>query len=183
MHSPGAEELLRLALRLPWPLDDTVGAAPAPAEQVDAFEAEFGRALSPELRDWLGVCNGARIAQGGVFGLRPDDQFVDIRARLRLNPEWAELGWVPVAGDGCGSTYSELPAAPNRDVGWVGFVDCFEDQDRISYLVASNISRFLWFLFADDLDVEHRWPSDREYVLAHDPEMGLAPANLQPWAE
>ena len=48
---------------------------------------------------------GSGIGPGGIFGPRPDEPYLDMPQRRDLFPEWAEQGWLPVAGDGCGNCY------------------------------------------------------------------------------
>lgn len=74
-------------------------------DELDCLQARLGVSLSPALRAWLSVCWRARIGPGGVFGASPDAPDVDMARRRDLYPEWAELGWLPVAGDGCGNYY------------------------------------------------------------------------------
>src|SRR5690242_1499034 len=65
------------------------------------------------------------IGSGGVFGPRPDEPYLDMPQRRDSFPQWAEKGWLPVAGDGCGNCYV-LTAD-----GTVGFVDTMKDPGRI----------------------------------------------------
>jgi hypothetical protein len=100
------------------------GAGP---EELDSLSARLGCGIPPILKAWLSVCRGARIGPGGVFGQRPDAPSIDMVSRRDLFPEWAELGWLPVAGDGCGNCY-----ILTRD-GTIGFVDTIEEPrpDRL----------------------------------------------------
>jgi SMI1 / KNR4 family (SUKH-1) len=79
------------------------GASPA---EIDSLQARLGCGIPPALRGWLSVCRGAGIGPGGVFGPRPDRLYLDMAQRRDSFPEWVEQGWLPVAGDGCGTATS-----------------------------------------------------------------------------
>jgi hypothetical protein len=64
-----------------------------------------------------------------------------------LFPEWAEMGWLPVAGDGCGNCYV-LTAD-----GTVGFVDTMKDTGQIDRQAAGDLLSFMTGLLAGDQDV------------------------------
>jgi len=81
---------------------------------------------------------------GGVFGPRPDDPGIDVASRRDPYPEWARLGWLPVAGDGCGNYYVL------RDDGTVGFVDTMQDPGKIDRQAASDLLSFMIGLLAHD---------------------------------
>ena|SRR5690349_19611411 len=77
------------------------------------------------------------IGSGGVFGPRPDEPYLDMPQRRDSFPQWAEKGWLPVAGDGCGNCYV-LTAD-----GTVGFVDTMKDPGRIDRQAAGNLLSFM----------------------------------------
>ncbi len=76
------------------------GAGPA---EIDSLQVRLGCDILPTLRAWPSVCRGAGIGPGSVFGQRPDRPYPDMPRRRDSFPEWAEQGWLPVAGDGCGN--------------------------------------------------------------------------------
>jgi cell wall assembly regulator SMI1 len=117
-------------------------------EELDSLTARLGGRISGTLRAWLSVCRGARIGPGGVFGQRPDTPDVDMVRRRNLFPGWAELGWLPVAGDGCGNYYVLA------EDGTVGFVDTMKDPDRLDRQVASDLLSFMIELLAHDQEVD-----------------------------
>jgi hypothetical protein len=119
------------------------GASPA---ETDSLQARLGCGIPPVLRAWLSVCRGAGIGPGGVFGARPDEPHLDMSWRRDSFPEWAEQGWLPVAGDGCGNYY--VLAAD----GTVGFVDTMKDPGRIHRQAAGDLLSFMTDLLADDQD-------------------------------
>jgi len=65
-------------------------------------------------------------------------------AQREFYPRWVELGWLPVAGDGCGNYYVL------RDDGAVGFVDTMKDPDQIDRQVAGDLLMFMTGLLASD---------------------------------
>jgi hypothetical protein len=81
---------------------------------------------------------------GRVFGPRPDDPGIDVASRRDRYPEWAQLGWLPVAGDGCGNYYVL------SDDGTVGFVDTMQDPGKIDRQAASDLLSFMIGLLAHD---------------------------------
>jgi cell wall assembly regulator SMI1 len=97
----------------------------ASSQELEDLERRLGRPLPAPLADWLRICRGAAIGPGGFFGNRSDRPALDIPACLELFPEWADKGWLPVAGDGCGNYYVLLPS------GQVGFVDTISDSAAV----------------------------------------------------
>jgi len=116
----------------------------ARAEELDSLQTRLGCLLPPALKAWLSVCRGARIGPGGLFGPRPDDPGIDMASQREFYPRWVELGWLPVAGDGCGNYYVL------RDDGAVGFVDTMKDPDQIDRQVAGDLLMFMTGLLASD---------------------------------
>jgi hypothetical protein len=94
-------------------------------EELLALERRIDRSLPDQLREFLTVCNGARIGPGGFLGQRPDDPDCDLPTVLALWPGWSPKRWLPVAGDGCGNYY-----VMTTD-GQVGFVDTMADPEAI----------------------------------------------------
>jgi hypothetical protein len=171
------EEVCRLLPRVPRAPEQ-----PFPGGASDEELADLARRLDLELpielADWLRVCKGEQIGPGGVFGARPDDEDGDIVAQLSRYPRWRVNGWLPIAGDGCGNCYVLLTS--DMLAGFVGFVDVQSDPDFLDCVVASDLWRFLAFLFTRELG-ESRWPHDPDEVLAKDPELARATAELLPW--
>ena len=102
------------------------------------------RSLPPMLRSWLSICRGAAIGPGGVFGQRPDRPFLDMVRIRDLFPEWQSLGWLPVAGDGCGNYYVLA------EDGTVGFVEPMSDPGRIERQVSADLLFFMTDLLSAD---------------------------------
>ncbi len=174
-----AAELAPLVARAPRldPHETPRGASEA---ELLAFERRVGLRLTPDLRVWLALVNGASLRPNGVVGVDPAAPWGSVEGLWDAVPEWRANGWVPVASDGGGAYYLALP----RDDGvasWVG-VAVPVDLDRIAYVVASDVLRFVRFLVEDELaDGESPWPFERDYVLARDPGLAAAPAHLLPW--
>jgi len=131
------------AIRAP---EDELPRGAVPTE-LDSLQARLDCYLPPVLRAWLSVYRGAGIGPGGVFGPRPDAPLLDMAWRRDLFPGWAESGWLPVAGDGCGNCYV-LTAD-----GTIGFVDTMKDPGRIDRQVAGDLLSFMTSLLAGDQDV------------------------------
>jgi len=123
--------------------------APRGASQpeIDSLQAKLGCAIPPTLRAWLSVCRRAGIGPGGVFGPRPDRPYLDMAQRRDAFPAWAEQGWLPVAGDGCGNCY--VLTADST----VSFVDTMKDPGRIDRQVADDLLSFMTGLLTGDQDL------------------------------
>jgi hypothetical protein len=117
------------------------GAGPA---ELGSLRARLGCAIPPVLRAWLSVCRGAGIGPGGVFGPRPEALPLDMAWRRDLFPEWAKLGWLPVAGDGCGNCYVLIPD------GTVGFVDTMKDPGQVDHRAGNDLLSFMIGLLTGD---------------------------------
>ena len=120
------------------------GAAP---DQIVALERQLGYPLPAELRRWLAMCNGYIAGPWGLYGAHPGNNHkkdLDIAHIVGLSPEWRARRWIPVASDGCGSTYvldcSDRGQSPEA----VYFVECFEPS-QLGYAVASSLPCFLTF--------------------------------------
>jgi hypothetical protein len=146
--------------------------------QLADLAARLGLSLPPVLTAWLRMCNGAAIGPGGLFGARPDNASFDLAERSALYPQWRAVGWLPIAGDGCGNDYVLITTG--RLVGFIAFIETMADPDRLDYLVASDLWRFLVFLLERELG-DRRWPFDATAVLQADPRLADGPNDLMPW--
>ncbi len=139
---------------------------------IDAFEARYAFAVPTELRDWLLFTNGPHIGRTSVRGIQTSRSCDEIDAVWET--DWLERGWIPIAGDGCGSYYV-LATHPDDGPGHPVF---FVDHERQSngeyslptYVCASGLWSFLRFYIQEDLGVEG-WPFNRDMVLAADPDL------------
>jgi len=114
----------------------------ASAAELARLSDRLGRSLPPLLRSWLSICRGAAIGPGGVFGQRPDRPGLDMVSIRDLSPVWQSLGWLPVAGDGCGNYYVLTEG------GTVGFVEPMSDPGRLERQVSSDLLSFMADLLA-----------------------------------
>ena len=169
-------DVLDLIQRAPKPPEarSPQGASP---DQIESLERQLGYPLPDWLRRWLDVCNGYMAGPGGLYGAEADRSSLDIKRASW--PEWRELGWVPIAGDGNGNAYVVPALLPNAGE-FVYFVDCAEDPSQLAYVVGSSIPNFLRFLLERDMG-ELGWPFDPDFVLARDPAIAQADAGLLPW--
>ena len=132
--------------------------------EIERLRAE-GVVVPPELSDWLLQCSGTTAGPGGILGVGRGDG-VDISFILGLHPEWRELGWVPVAGDGFGNHYVLDTTRGNA----IGFVEAAIDTRTIAYYVASDLKIFLHELLLNDVEGTG-WPFDRARAEAEDPKI------------
>lgn len=172
--------VLELLARVPRPPE-----APPPAgatqEQLDALAAGLGYPVPGSVRAWLRACNGIIAGPGGLYGTQTAPDFLDIESVLARHPRWRPAGWLPVAGDGTGNHYVVDTRQQHLGTDAVFFVDVSADPDRLGYVVASGLRRFLLFLLEKEVG-ERRWPFDRGYVLDRDPGLAaVTPPDLLPW--
>jgi hypothetical protein len=116
----------------------------ASSAELAALADRLGRPLPSALRTWLSICNGAAIGPGGVFGQCPGRRFLDMAEVRDRYLRWRELGWIPVAGDGCGNYYV-LTAD-----GTVGFVEAMSDPAALARHMAPDLLSFVTGLLAAD---------------------------------
>lgn len=134
-------------------------------EEVSGFEARVGLTLPPEQAALLRLSNGPCVGPGGLFGVRPALDFLDIERLYEAHPVWRERGWVPVAGDGCGNHYVAVP----RGGQWpVVFIDTMETPERPVFVVASGVWKFVRALLEKELGPTG-WPFDEAEVTSSDP--------------
>lgn len=129
----------------------------ASQQRLDGFEERTGLRLPAETRDWLSVCNGALIGPGGVYGVRPREDWLDIESILTDFPSWQTRGWIPVAGDGNGNHYVASSAASPEPAGIIMFVEPLVNPANPSFAVASGTWHFLHGLFSIEQG-ETWWP-------------------------
>ena len=158
----------------------------ATAEQIRQFETSSGMILPQELHTWLEVCNGGLIGPGGVYGVHPALDILNIDLHLDLNPEWRDRQWAPIAGDGNGNTYVLDTRNTPDGLRPVYFIDHEGNVADAVYLVASDLWHFLYFLLAGDIEQEQTkkcsWPFNSEYVLRLDPILGQIKRDVPlPW--
>ena len=176
------EEVLHLATLVPGPPDEPLPAG-IPDAEIDSFSRRTGIAIPSELRDWLRFTNGPCIGPGGIFGIHPRREHLDIEGIYEFVPEFKTNNWIPVGTDGCGDYYVLAVTSPDYPLQPVYFVDVWQDgrYSVPTYAVASSFLQFLRFLFRQELEREPGWPFDSTMVLVIDPELAKVKSAKMPW--
>lgn len=171
--------VLQLLQQVPRPPEEEIPSGTNQPELL-AFEARTGISLPPELQEWLKTTNGPRIGPGGIFGVSSSNSDLDMDVVLGIYPEWKDEGWLPIAGDGCGNYYV-LASKPERGGRYpVYFIDTMRDTRALTYVVASGLWQFLWFLLNKEI-TPSKWPFDEKEVVATDPAIVDVGGDLLPW--
>ena len=131
------------------------------------FEERVGFPMPSHQADLLRLSNGPCVGPGGLFGIRPSLDFLDMEQLYESYPSWVERGWVPVAGDGCGNYYVAVPA---NDEWPVVFIDTMENPEEPAFVVASAVLRFVVALLEKELGNDG-WPFRQGQVTASDPDI------------
>lgn len=174
---PVPHEIKALCNAVSWPPDSSHPEG-ASDEQIESAEARNGTRFPSKFRDFLGYLNGPRIGPGGILGVSREGPELDVCQLLDSYPAWKSLGWIPVAGDGCGNYY--VLATRGSAEPPVGFVDTTASPNEIAYVVASDFWHFLDFLLRKDLRLTG-WPFAIDDVIDSDPSIiGCKIAPL-PW--
>ncbi len=148
--SVAAQEALRLLPLVPISPEDKLPEG-ATAQQLRDFEQRTQFRVPHQIEDWLLFCNGPNVAEGGVYGIRPDRPFLDIESHLAYEPEWRKNKWLPVAGDGCGNYYVAVLDPDDLTSCPIFFVDHEVDYDELNHQIASDFWTFLHWLFRREL--------------------------------
>jgi hypothetical protein len=134
-------------------------------EALSGFEERVGFTMPPEQADLLRLSNGPCVGPGGVFGVRPTLDFLDMEQLYDSFPGWRDHGWVPVAGDGGGNCYVAVQLGED----WpVVFIDTMEDAEHPAFIVASGVFKFVIALLEKELG-ETGWPFNEANVTFSDP--------------
>jgi len=157
------EDLLPLLHAAHHPPEDPLEGASL--DEVREFESRIGIPLPDSLVSWLLVCRGSAGGEGGIFGVGNTRAFLDIEAILELYPDWRALGWIPIAGDGCGNYYVLMTSRPGPPV---GFVETMSSEVEVDYITASSLDIFLREMLLCQ-GTPTGWPFDRAYVARTDP--------------
>jgi SMI1 / KNR4 family (SUKH-1) len=179
------EEVFQLAKLVPGPPNEPLPAGISDAD-IDLFTEKTGLPVPTELRAWLLFTNGPCIGPGGIYGIRPKRNHLDIECTYEHLPEFKENRWIPIGSDGCGDYYV-IALAPHHQsvesVEPVYFIDlhlknCFA---KPTYVAASGFMRFLRFLFREELGLGSGWPFDEKPVLENDPDLSKCTGAVMPW--
>ncbi|MEX2172311.1 MAG: SMI1/KNR4 family protein [Pirellulales bacterium] len=149
-------------------------------DDIIGFEKRTGLKVPPRLRSWLRTSNGPCAGAGGVYGIHPKRHDLDIEYTLGLRPVWIELGWIPIAGDGCGNEYCVVTRNEFGDGEPVIFIETLEGENTPTYVVASETWHFLRFYFKADLGLTE-WPFDKNEVVNSDPNIAKFNSATLPW--
>lgn len=173
------EEVIQLATQVPAPPGEPLPPGLSDGE-IDGFNSRTGLSIPPELREWLRFTNGPCIGPGGVYGIRPQREHLDMEGVYEFLPEFKENGWLPLGTDGCGDYY--VLALASTQLRPVYFIDGYQKKGYKvpTYAVASEFWLFLRFLFRSELG-ERSWPFDAKAVLASDPDLARVKGAPLPW--
>jgi len=150
------------------------------AKEVLGAEQRIGISLPEELIKWLSISNGPCVGPGGIAGINPGKIGLDIEEHLARYRSWKKLGWIPIAGDGCGNFYV-IDTKKKTTYGHpIYFIEAIIDPEIPDYVAASNIWSFLLFLLEEELG-NHKWPFDKEYVIKKDPGIEECIDVAKPW--
>lgn len=167
------ESVLELVPRAnPDPAETVTGATEA---DLAALEADLGFSVPVQLRDWLKVCRGSTAGPGCLLGVGNEHEWLNIRTLFDGFPQWREMVWIPVAGDGAGNYYV---LDGNAEDGPIGFVEPMDNPDEVVFYAASGLLVFLRELLTDNI-ARTGWPFDLAYVSAVDP--GILNLTPLPW--
>lgn len=176
LDSQGIQELLA---KVPRPPDESLPGGLS-NDTLSGFEHRTGIPLPNDLREWLRTTNGPCIGPGGIYGIHPTRTFLDIEGYYKIFPGWQSKKWIPIAGDGCGNYYV-LATQHEYGIGFpVFFIDTSISSDIPTYVVASDLWRFLAFLLKRELG-ESGWPFDQRVVRNADPEIDRVRNIALPW--
>jgi cell wall assembly regulator SMI1 len=171
-------EIKRLLCEVPKPPGYTLPEGASLAE-IQLFEERLGAKLPLQMRELYTISNGPLVGPGGLFGIKPERQSLDVEKRLELVPWFKTKGWLPIAGDGCGNYYACL--LRNAAKGLVFFYDSSSGVKEPTFWVASSVRRFLTLLLREELE-PHGWPFNKTYMSEHDPDLLGLDAKPLPWS-
>jgi len=165
-----------------------LGAAPpgATGEQVAALGQRLGLAIPCELQGLLLLCPAPQVGPAGILGIAPTQPFLDLETILGQHRDdgWADRGWLPIAGDGCGSYYVMATQASSATGHPIYFID-ERDYTSAVHVCASELWQFLRFLLTAERLAEDEydtyWPYNKSRVLADDPALAGITTPPLPW--
>jgi SMI1 / KNR4 family (SUKH-1) len=160
----------KLLQQAPGPPDEepTQGAT---LEEIGKFETENQVSLSQDVVEWLTTTNGIMRGPGAFTGVSGPMALGTVIAFSNY-PQWRTKNWFPISDDGCGNYFVSYPLEKRLGVRPVCFVDTQADPDHVSYLAASSVWHFLYFVLSRELG-DRRWPGDQSHVLEIDPDIRL----------
>jgi hypothetical protein len=207
-----AEERWRVGSKLhpltlkPMKKSDLIDSFPKGATvlELDEFSARNGVELPTGLRDWLMLTNGA----AGFYGVPPVDPRLAFESVWEYQPDWKQRSWIPVANDGFGNHYVQVPPGANApSVQPICFVEALSSA-KVEYVVASDMPHFALFYLEEEfvrdkvtaptlqMDADQfsswlqkgtlkralpPWPFDKKYTLSRDPNLVQVEDLPLPW--
>ena len=163
------EEILAMVQQVKLPPGETLPPGIG-SDEIDAFSRRTRLHVPPELTEWLKICNGPCFNPEGTYGIGVSRKILDIESKLKLKPEYLSLGWIPLAGDGCGDYYLVATKEEYGPGYPVFFIDHEIAYDQPRYIVASSIAHFLRFYLEESLGAYY-WPFTKDKVLEKDPDI------------
>jgi cell wall assembly regulator SMI1 len=174
-----ATRIQELLSKVPRPPEDAVPLG-VTNEQCDDFEARTRLTLPNDVRNWLTLSNVPCVGPGGLYGIRPSRTSLDMESFFSIFPLWKTRKWIPVAGDGCGNHYV-IATQQEYGPGYpVLFVDTSSSIEGPSYIVSSDLGRFLESLFEKELGADD-WPFNKKAVVVSDPHILSFKGVRFPW--
>lgn len=160
----------------------TVGLQPTQLNQIslNSFEEKYNLKITESVIEWLNFSNGSFAGQGGIFGLNNEPDFLNLETYYDLYPEWIKLRWLPIAGDGCGNYYIININHASIFKDYIFFIDTSNSIETFTYVVASNIWYFLYFIIKSEKK-EIEWPFNKKEVLNIDPYLSVSAYSFLPW--
>ncbi len=154
-----------LMKQAPFPKNETFPCG-VDQDEVKMFEERYSLHIPQDYNELLQFSNGPVIGEGGIFGIEPLRDELNVSNFYNLFPTWSKKGWIPIAGDGCGNYYVILSGNNSSSV--VYFIDAHEDENKLTYIVGSSVWNFiLLMLLKENGDLD--WPFSKEDVLSIDP--------------
>jgi hypothetical protein len=145
----------------------------ATTDEIRAFSEQYNIHVPESLQQWLHLYNAPLIGPGGIYGVAPAPENLRIETHLDEHPIWKEKGWLPIAGDGTGNYYVLDTKTSRAATNPIYFLDHERDLDHPTYIVASDLWKFLLFLLKREIEWERTrtatWPFNKSQVLADDP--------------
>lgn len=163
------ENILNIVKKLEMPEDESIPMG-ASVTDLECFEKYWGEKLPDKFRKWMLACNGPFVGPEGIVGINKPRKCQDIFFLYSIYPEWKELRWIPIAGDGLGNYYVMVTGNEHGAGQPIVFIDTMSSRITPEYLVASDIFIFLYFFIDSELN-KINWPFNSEQVVASDPEI------------
>lgn len=138
-------------------------------EQLQLLLRRYNLDSNPEIEEYFGVANGGIVGPGVLLGINREDEFLNIESCKDIDDFILGSPILPIATDGCGNLYVVVLDRNDSRYGSVYFVDLHKHPLDLSYVVASSIERFVYFILKfDNASGRFGWPYDKDYMMAND---------------